>query len=139
MTHSSSTKAGSGRKSLVLEIESVNSFDTSIQHEQGESSGEEDGSNHELTIQDDHGLIILMKKVAISEFKAKCLSLLEEVEKTKKPLLVTKFGKPIAEVNPPSLNQKSRSWLGSMKDEIRFLGDIVSPVFDERDWKEPGE
>jgi hypothetical protein len=50
----------------------------------------------------------------ISKFKAKCLSLLEEVEKTKKSLLVTKFGKPIAEVNPPSLNQKSRSWLGSV-------------------------
>lgn len=73
-----------------------------------------------------------MKKVTISEFKAKCLSLLEEVQKTKKPLLVTKFGKRIAEVNPPSLNQKSRSWLGSMKGEIKFLGDIVSPVFPER-------
>ena len=48
------------------------------------------------------------------KFKAKCLSLLEEVEKTKKPPLVTKFGKPIAEVNPPSLNQESRSWLGSI-------------------------
>lgn len=92
-----------------------------------------------LTNSSDHGLIVVMKEVAISEFKAKCLSLLEEVEKTKKPLLVTKFGKPIAEVNPPSLNQKSRSWLGSMKGEIKFLGDIVSPVFDEHDWKELSE
>ena len=80
-----------------------------------------------------------MKKIAISEFKAKCLALLEEVQKTKKPILVTKFGKPIAEVSPPSLHEKSRSWLGSMKGEIEFLGDIVSPVFDERDWKEAGE
>jgi prevent-host-death family protein len=80
-----------------------------------------------------------MKKVAISEFKAKCLSLLEEVQKTKKPLLVTKFGKPIAEVGPPSVNQKNRSWLGSMTGEINFLEDIVSPIFDERDWKELGE
>ena len=77
-----------------------------------------------------------MKKVAISEFKAKCLSLLEEVEKTKKPLLVTKFGKPIAEVGPPSVNQKSQSWVGSMAGEINFLDDIVSPVFDEGEWKE---
>jgi prevent-host-death family protein len=80
-----------------------------------------------------------MKEVAISTFKAKCLAMLEEVHKTKKPILVTKFGKPIAEVNPPSLNQKSRSWVGSMKGEIKFLGDIVSPVFDESDWKESGE
>lgn len=80
-----------------------------------------------------------MKEIAISEFKAKCLSLLEEVGKTKKPLLVTKFGKPIAEVNPPSLDQASRSWVGSMKGDIKFLGDIVSPIFDERDWKESGQ
>jgi len=80
-----------------------------------------------------------MKEVAISEFKAKCLSLLEEVEKTKKPLLVTKFGKPIAEVGPPSVNQKNRSWVGSMTGEIAFLEDIVGPVFDERDWKELAE
>jgi len=50
-----------------------------------------------------------VKEVAISEFKAKCLSLLEEVQKTKKPLLVTKFGKPIAEANPPSLHQKAEA------------------------------
>jgi len=37
------------------------------------------------------------------------------------------------------VNQKSRGWLGSMKGEIKFLGDIVSPVFDERDWKEFSE
>ena len=80
-----------------------------------------------------------MKRVAISEFKAKCLAMLEEVQKTRKPILVTKFGKPIAEVNPPSPNHKTRSWIGSMKGEIKFLGDIVSPVFDERDWKELGE
>ena len=76
-----------------------------------------------------------MKTVAISEFKAKCLSLLEEVNKTKKPLLVTKFGKAIAEINPPSVNQKSRTWVGSMEGDIKFLGDILSPVFDETDWK----
>lgn len=80
-----------------------------------------------------------MKEVAISEFKAKCLAMLEEVQKTKKPILVTKFGRPIAEVSPPSLNQKGKSWIGSMKGEIKFLGDIVSPVFDEGDWKEAGE
>jgi prevent-host-death family protein len=78
----------------------------------------------------------LVRKVAISEFKAKCLSLLDEVHKTKKPLLITKFGKPVAEVVPPSINQESRGWLGSMKGEIKFLGDILSPVFDESDWKE---
>jgi len=70
-----------------------------------------------------------MKEVAISEFKVKCLSLLQKLEKMKRPLLVTKFGKPIAEVSPPSVNAINRSCLRAMPGEINFLGDIVSPVF----------
>ncbi len=41
-----------------------------------------------------------MKEVAISAFKAKCLALLEQVQKTKKPIRVTRFGKPVAEIVP---------------------------------------
>jgi prevent-host-death family protein len=76
-----------------------------------------------------------MREIAISEFKAKCLSLLDQVQKTKKPILVTKFGKPIAEVGPPSPQPTGASWLGSMRDEIKILGDIVSPATDEGDWE----
>jgi prevent-host-death family protein len=76
-----------------------------------------------------------MKEVAISEFKAKCLSLLEQVQKTKKPILVTRFGKPIAEVVPPSPKPGSRDWIGSMKGTFEILGDIVSPANDEQDWE----
>jgi len=43
-----------------------------------------------------------MQEVAISEFKAKCLALLEQVRKTKKPIRITRRGKPVAEVVPPS-------------------------------------
>src|ERR1035438_7675295 len=46
-----------------------------------------------------------MKEVAISVFKAKCLGILEEVRKTRKPIRVTRFGKPVAEVIPPSLGK----------------------------------
>jgi hypothetical protein len=43
-----------------------------------------------------------MKEVAISEFKAKCLSRLEQVQKTtKKPIRIIRFAKPVAEVVPP--------------------------------------
>jgi prevent-host-death family protein len=75
-----------------------------------------------------------MKEIAISEFKAKCLSLLDQVQKTKRPIRVTRFGKPVAEVIPPSA-QGSADWLGSMKDKIEILGDIVSPASDPSDWE----
>jgi len=75
-----------------------------------------------------------MKEIAISEFKAKCLGLLEQVQKTKKPIRITRFGRPVAEVVPPS-NASSENWLGSMKGEIEILGDIISPVGDEKEWE----
>ncbi len=74
-----------------------------------------------------------MDEVAISEFKAKCLALLERVRQTKKPLRVTRFGKPVAEIIPPSPETAPDDWLGSMKDSVKILGDIVSPVIDEKD------
>jgi len=75
-----------------------------------------------------------MKQIAISEFKAKCLSLLDEVQKTKQPILVTRRGKPVAEVSAPKPKQNP-DWMGSMKDRIEILGDIVSPAGDPDDWE----
>jgi prevent-host-death family protein len=75
-----------------------------------------------------------VKQVAISEFKAKCLSLLEQVQKTRKPLLVTRFGKPIAEVIPPATDGPS-NWLGSMKGQFEILGDIMTPANDPDEWE----
>jgi prevent-host-death family protein len=76
-----------------------------------------------------------MKEVAISEFKAKCLGLIDEVQKTKKPIRVTRFGKPVAEVVPPSPAARQSDWIDSMRDEIKILGDIVSPASDENEWE----
>ncbi len=75
-----------------------------------------------------------MREVAISEFKAKCLALLAQVEKTKKPIRVTRRGRPVAEV-VPATSVRSADWMGSMKDRMQILGDIVSPASDEDDWE----
>jgi prevent-host-death family protein len=76
-----------------------------------------------------------MEEVAISEFKAKCLALLEQVRKTKKPIRVTRFGKPVAEVIPPTPSAEPADWLGSMAGTIEIVGDIVSPVAEPTDWE----
>lgn len=80
-----------------------------------------------------------MQQIAISEFKAKCLALLEQVAKTKQPIRVTRFGKPIADVIPPSPPGKRADWLGSMADRIEITGDIVAPVIEETDWEALGD
>jgi prevent-host-death family protein len=73
------------------------------------------------------------REIAISEFKAKCLSLLEEVNKTKRPLRVMRRGKPIAEVFPALPDVEEKSWIGSMSGTMEITGDIVSPVIDTRE------
>ena len=54
-----------------------------------------------------------MEEVSISEFKAKCLALVEQVRKTKKPIRITRHGKPVAEVVPHEADEPLRSpeWL----------------------------
>jgi prevent-host-death family protein len=74
-----------------------------------------------------------MEEVSISEFKAKCLAILERVRKTRKPVRITRFGKPVAEVVAPSPVKDRAEWIGSMTGQMEILGDIVSPVIDEDD------
>ena len=75
-----------------------------------------------------------MKEIAISEFKAKCLGILEEVRKTRKPIRVTRFGKPVAEVVPPSPEKQPGRRLGCMIGTARILGDIVGSISGESEW-----
>jgi len=75
-----------------------------------------------------------MKEVAISEFKAKCLGILEEVRKTRSPVRITRFGRPVAEVIPPSPEKAGAKRLGCMAGTGRILGDIVGSVSDESEW-----
>ncbi len=73
--------------------------------------------------------------MAISKFKATCLAVLKRVRRTRKPILVTKFGEPVAQVLPPPPVPRPKRWLGDLAGTGKILGDIVSPASDERDWE----
>jgi antitoxin (DNA-binding transcriptional repressor) of toxin-antitoxin stability system len=73
-----------------------------------------------------------MKQIPVSQFKASCSALAEQVRKTKRSIQITRRGTVIAEIRPlPSAKRKN--WLGSMKGTAEILGDIVSPVIDLED------
>ncbi len=71
----------------------------------------------------------------ISKFKATCLSVLKRVRQTRKPILVTRRGEPVAQVVPPPPRPRRKHWLGILADEGRITGDIISPASDESDWE----
>ncbi len=76
-----------------------------------------------------------MEEIAISKFKATCLEVLERVRRTRKTILVTRFGKPVAEVTPPTVSKRKGSRQGAMVGTARIKGDIVSPVVNPDEWE----
>jgi len=75
-----------------------------------------------------------MDQIAISKFKATCLAVLGRVRQTGKPIQITRFGKPIAEVFPPAPPERGDQWLGAMSGTGRIVGDIVGPASGIEDW-----
>ncbi len=79
-----------------------------------------------------------MEEIAISKFKATCLAVLERVRRTRQPVLVTRFGVPVAEVVPPPQPSRKASWLGAMAGSGKILGDIVAPAMEAGEWEAEG-
>ena len=64
--------------------------------------------------------------VSVTEFKAKCLSLFDEVEAGRLSITVTRRGKVIGIIHPPPLKQKFKSSQGAWAGKIELLGDIMN-------------
>jgi len=75
----------------------------------------------------------IMTEIAISKFKATCLAVLADVQRTGTPVRVTRFGKPVADIVPPALAPKG-SWLGCMRDTCEVSDDIVGPIWAFKGW-----
>jgi prevent-host-death family protein len=71
-----------------------------------------------------------MESMPVSQFKITCLSVLKQIFQQKKRLVITKRGKPIAQVIP----YEEETAPVPLKDTVAFLGDIISPVATQ-DWE----
>ena len=75
-----------------------------------------------------------MESIPVSKFKATCLAVLQRVKRTGRPVLVTRFGQPVAEVIPPQRRASGTDWLGAMSGRAKISGDIVGPATDVKTW-----
>jgi prevent-host-death family protein len=71
------------------------------------------------------------KYVAATEFKATCLQLMDEVAQQRRPIIITKRGKPVAKLVPVEPAEKEViNLFGRMAGSIKICGDIINPIED---------
>jgi len=74
-----------------------------------------------------------MKQMRASAFKAQCLKVMNEIQATGEPVIVTKRGKPVVKVIP--MKPENGDIFGFMAGKAKIVGDIESPVVPLKDWK----
>ena len=74
-----------------------------------------------------------MKTMLVSDFKAKCIAVLKEVERTGQPVVVTLRGRPMARVEPFTEEAKVKR-LGTLKGNMRIRRNLVR-VDTTSDWE----
>ena len=68
--------------------------------------------------------------IAAGEFKSKCLKLLDEVAETRQTLVITKHGRPVAQLVPMP---QELELIGAMRGSVLWEGDIITPL--ENEWE----
>ena len=74
----------------------------------------------------DSNIAATTRAMKASEFKAKCLRLMDEVAEHGEEIVITKNGRPVAKLAP--YRRKPKMPFGRNRENIRILGDIVSPM-----------
>ena len=70
-----------------------------------------------------------MRTMKASEFKARCLKLMDEVAETGEPIIITKNGRPVSQLVP--YRHKPKTLFGVMRDSMTITGDVISPLDEE--------
>jgi prevent-host-death family protein len=72
-------------------------------------------------------------RMPAGEFKARCLQLMAEVERTRRPVTITKRGRPVARLVP--VDTEATPFLGALRSRIRIAGDITKPTESLEVWE----
>ena len=75
-----------------------------------------------------------MNVYSASEFKAKCLAILDQVNSTREAVTILKRGKPVAQLVPP-VQQDAGYPQDDLLGSVRVLGDIVAPALPAETWE----
>jgi antitoxin (DNA-binding transcriptional repressor) of toxin-antitoxin stability system len=68
-----------------------------------------------------------MQTIKASEFKARCLALMDEVARKGEPLVITKNGRPLVELRAYRAKGETAPF-GLHRGKVKIIGDILEPV-----------
>ena len=74
-----------------------------------------------------------MKILNATDFKAKCLAILDEVYKTGEPVTILKSGHPVAQVVPPVPRDEDHPQI-SLHGSVTIVADIIAPAVSADQW-----
>jgi len=79
-----------------------------------------------------------IRQMPAGEFKAKCLAIMDEVNETGRPLLVTKRGQPSIKIFPArKVEKKGDGFIGRLEGVMKIVGDpddLIKPIFPLEDY-----
>ena len=75
-----------------------------------------------------------MKEIPAGIFKAECLSIMNEVQTKREPIVVTKRGKPVVKLVPADVSSGDDPIFGFFQGKGRIVGGGVGPIFDLDEW-----
>ncbi len=77
-------------------------------------------------MEEESGKAAGVRTIKASEFKAKCLKLMDEVAESGEEIVITKNGRPVSRLIP--YREKPKTLFGIDRGRIEILGDIVSSI-----------
>jgi prevent-host-death family protein len=77
-----------------------------------------------------------MKTMPAGKFKAQCLAVMDEVQRKRVPVLVTKNGKPVAKLVPLDIPDGEDPLDAFHFPGIEIVGDITKPIYTDEQWEE---
>lgn len=75
-----------------------------------------------------------MKTIAAGEFKQTCLRLLDEVGVSGESIVITKRGKPVAQLTPVTAAHHAE-WAGALRNQGSIEGDLIAPAVEPHEWE----
>lgn len=74
-----------------------------------------------------------MKIIPAGEFKARCLKIMDDVQSTREPVVITKKGRPVVKL--VAAGEAPGDPLGVLADVMKIVGDVTQPIEDPETWE----